>query len=35
MIDSEDLKEGILDGGPIFIMGRIFMVQKWPLGLEE
>lgn len=32
---NDKLKERILNGGPIFIMGRVFVIQKWSLELEE
>lgn len=34
-INSKELKEGIMDGGPIFIMGRLFVIKKWLLEIEE
>lgn len=34
-IGSDELKERIMDGGPVFILGRVFVIQKWSLEIEE
>lgn len=34
-IESEGMKEHILDGVPVFILGRVFVIQKWSMEIEE
>lgn len=34
-IDSDDVRASILEAGPVFILGRIFVIQRWHPEVEE